>query len=111
LWNEFTSVLAVRSGRVRVSIGETSCDTSAIPVRKSEVVLWVGQELVQVSLRLVGDIAVVFLVEALGEHGVREFSLSTPMVCADVSRRINVMRLRPPHTIVSEKGKILALGV
>ena len=87
LWNEFTSVLAVCSSRIWVSIGETSCDASAVPVGKSEVVLWVSQELVQVSFRLVGDIAVVFLVEALGEHGMGELSLSTPVVCADVSSK------------------------
>ena len=74
------------------------------------MILRVNQELVHEALSLVGDVAVVLLVEASGQHGVGEFSLVAPMVYGG-----SVYALDPDtgrgHTVMSEKRQILTLGV
>lgn len=50
------------------------------------MVLGIGEEFVEEPLRLVADVAVVLLVEALGEDGVGKFALVAPVVLEYQSR-------------------------
>jgi hypothetical protein len=81
LGNEFTRVLAVSSRRFGGSVAKTSRDTTTESIGEREVILGIGEKLVHEALGLVGDVAVVFGVEAGGQDGVSELALIAPVVC------------------------------
>jgi len=80
LGDEFTGILAVSSGGFWSTVSKTSTDAAAETIGKSEVVLGINEKFVQKSLGFVADIAVVLLVEALGQDSVGELALVSPVI-------------------------------
>ena len=110
--DEFTSVLAVSSSRSSAAIAETSADTAAKSIGEGKVVLGILEKLEHESLDFVADIAVVFLVEALGQNSVREFALVAPVVyttLASNARQKSWLDLE--RTVVGQKREILSLRI
>jgi hypothetical protein len=113
LWNEFTSVLAVGCSRFRRAIAETGSNAAAEAIGEREMILGVNEKLVEEAFGLVGDVAVVLLVEASCEDGVGKFALVTPVLCEKrVSTEVSSKRKWWRRlTIMSEKRKILSLRI
>jgi hypothetical protein len=96
----------VSSGGFGASVAETGRDAAAETIGQGEVILGVDQELVEEAFGLVGDVAVVFRVEAGGQDGVCELALVPPMVWEVLACMIPVSQFCPPYHHEPEEADI-----